>query len=140
MNRFEELFQLDPDVTFLNHGSFGACPKEVFTIYQEWQRRLEAQPVLFLGRELNALDLQARQALGAYLHTAPENLVFVPNATHGVNIIARSLQLGPGDEILTSDHEYGACDFTWEFNCQHNGASIVRQPVPLPAALVRRDR
>ena len=133
MNRFKELFQLDPTVVFLNHGSFGACPKEVFAVYQEWQRRLEAQPVLFLGREMNELDRQARQALGEYLNSPADDLVFVPNATHGVNIIAHALQLEPGDEILTSDHEYGACDYAWEFNCKRSGASYLHQPLPLPA-------
>jgi isopenicillin-N epimerase len=127
------LFSLDPEIHFLNHGSFGACPVPVFDVYQTWQRRLERQPVLFLGREMKALDCQARQALGEYLHTAAENLVFVPNATHGVNIIARSLGLDPGDEILSSDHEYGACDHTWEFICKKTGANYIRKPIPLPA-------
>jgi isopenicillin-N epimerase len=126
-------FLLDPDIHFLNHGSFGACPRPVFEAYQAWQRRLERQPVLFLGREIAELDRQARQALAAYLHTAADNLVFVPNATHGVNIVARSLALGPGDEILTSDHEYGACDYTWEFVCQKSGAAYLHQPISLPA-------
>jgi isopenicillin-N epimerase len=125
-------FQLDPAIHFLNHGSFGACPIPVFEIYQAWQRRLERQPVLFLGREIAALDREARQAMGAYLGTAAENLVFVPNTTHGVNIIARSLALSPGDEILTSDHEYGACDNTWEFICRKTGASYIHRPIPLP--------
>lgn len=132
-NSFHDLFLLDPEIIFLNHGSFGACPQPVFATYQEWQRRLEQQPVKFLGREIRELDCQARQALADYLHTAAENLVFVPNATHGVNIIAHSMALGPGDEILTSDHEYGACDYTWEFICKKTGARTIHQPIPLPA-------
>jgi isopenicillin-N epimerase len=127
------LFLLDESIHFLNHGSFGACPRPVFEAYQGWQRRLERQPVLFLGREIDALDQQARQALGEYLHTPAQNLVFIPNATHGVNIVARSLSLGPGDEILSTDHEYGACDYTWEFICKKTGAALVHQPIPLPA-------
>ncbi len=131
-NQISDLFLLDFSIHFLNHGSFGACPRPVFDEYQDWQRRLEKQPVLFLGREMNIYDRQARQALEAYLHTTADNLAFVPNATHGVNIIARSLALGPGDEILTSDHEYGACDYTWEFVCQKTGATYIHQPIPLP--------
>ena len=125
-------FLLDPDVVFLNHGSFGACPYPVFEVYQDWQRRLERQPVLFLGREMIEYDHQARQALGAYLHTAAKNLTFITNATQGVNIIARSLKLAPGDEIITTNHEYGACDYTWEFVCKKTGAVYIQQPISLP--------
>ena len=131
-------FLLDPAIHFLNHGSFGACPLPVFEVYQSWQRRLENQPVFFLGRELAALQQEARQTLGVYLNAAAADLVFIPNATHGVNIIARSLigrpgsPLQPGDEVLTSDHEYGACDKTWQFLCQDSGVKYIRQPIPLP--------
>lgn len=125
-------FLLDPEIVFLNHGSFGACPRPVFEAYQAWQRKLERQPVLFLGREMRQYDQQARQALGEYLHSEADNLVFVPNATHGVNIVARSLDLRPGDEILTTDHEYGACDNTWEFLCKKRGAHYIHQPLGLP--------
>ncbi len=128
----KDLFLLDPDIIFLNHGSFGACPKEVFQVYQDWQLRLERQPVRFLGREYAQHDLTARKALGAYLSTEPDNLAFVPNATYGVNLVARSLPLLPGDEILTTDHEYGACDYTWEMLCRTRGAKYVKHPIRLP--------
>ncbi len=128
----KEYFLLDPHIVFLNHGSFGASPKPVFEAYQNWQLRLERQPVLFLGRELDALLGESRSVLGKYLNAPADDLVYIPNATHGVNIIARSLQLKPGDEILTSDHEYGACDYTWDFNCQKTGAKYIHQSLPLP--------
>lgn len=128
----KDLFLLDPDVVFLNHGSFGACPIPVFETYQEWQRLLEYQPVNFLGRQLSSLLLESRQALGKYIHVNADDLVFIPNATYGVNLLARSLDLHPGDEVLTSDHEYGACDYTWEFNCQKTGAQYIHQSIPLP--------
>jgi isopenicillin-N epimerase len=127
-----DLFQLDPAVTYLNHASFGAAPKTVFEAYQGWQLRLERQPVLFLGRELDGLLKASRQALGEYLNADADDLVYIPNATHGVNIISRSLNLQAGDEILTTDHEYGACDYSWEFNCNKTGAKYIRQPIPLP--------
>lgn len=130
----KELFLLNPDVVFLNHGSFGACPRPVFEVYQEWQRRLEWQPVAFLGRELNGYLAQARHQLGDYLHVNGDDLVFVPNATFGVNVVARSLELQPGDEILTTDHEYGACDRAWRFVWEKRGVRYVRQSVPLPVA------
>jgi isopenicillin-N epimerase len=132
MLSLKEYFLLDPNVVFLNHGSYGGTPKPVFDAYQNWQSRLERQPVLFLGRELPALMRESRVALGEYLNADADDLVYTPNATHGVNIIARSLDLKSGDEVLTSDHEYGACDYTWEFNCDKTGARYIHQPIPLP--------
>ena len=132
-NPFQSQFLLDPSVAFLNHGSFGACPKSVFTAYRQWQIRLENQPVLLLGREHAQLDREARHALGRYLNVNGDDLAFVPNATHGVNIAARSLKLNPGDEVLTTDHEYGACNYAWEYACQMSGARYVYQPVTYPA-------
>ena len=132
MLSLKEYFLLDPSVVFLNHGSFGATPKPVFEAYQAWQLRLERQPVLFLGRELNGLLFQSRSVLGEYLHADPDDLVYIPNATHGVNILAHSLQLKPDDEVLTTDHEYGACDYTWDFICGKTGAKYLHQTIPLP--------
>jgi isopenicillin-N epimerase len=127
-----DLFLLRPDVVFLNHGSFGACPRPVFETYQRWQLELERQPVEFLGRRFEPLMRQARAALGAYVGAEPDDLVYVPNATTGLNIVARSLPLAAGDEVLSTDHEYGALDRTWRFMCRRRGARYVRQPVPLP--------
>jgi isopenicillin-N epimerase len=127
-----DLFLLDPNVVFLNHGSFGACPRPVFEVYQRWQLELERQPVEFLGRRFGALMGEAREALGAYLGAAPDDLVYIPNATTGVNTVARSLPLAPGDEVLSTDHEYGACERAWRFVCEKRGAHYVRQPLPVP--------
>jgi len=132
MPSLKDYFLLNPDIVFLNHGSFGATPKPVFEAYQSWQLRLERQPVLFLGRELDGLLKVSRRALGKYLNADADDLVYIPNATHGVNIIAHSLDLKPGDEILTTDHEYGACDYTWDFICGKTGAKYIHQPIPLP--------
>jgi isopenicillin-N epimerase len=132
MNHLRDDFLLDPSVVFLNHGSFGACPKPVFEAYQRWQLELERQPVEFLGRRIDGLLDEARAALAAYLNTERDRLVFVQNATTGVNIVARSLPLQTGDEILTTDHEYGACDHTWGWVCEQTGARYVRVPIPLP--------
>jgi isopenicillin-N epimerase len=119
-------------VVFLNHGSFGACPRPVFDVYQAWQRELEQQPVEFLGRRFAELMRTARGALAAYVGAQTDDLVFVPNATTGLNIVARSLPLEPGDEVLATDHEYGALDRTWRFVCARRGASYINQRVSLP--------
>lgn len=127
-----DLFMLDPDITFLNHGSFGACPQPVFDVYQEWQRRLERQPVKFLGRDLPRYLHEARQALGAFINADADDLVLITNATVGVNIVARALPLAAGDEVLTTDHEYGACDYTWEMLSGQQGFLYKKQHIPLP--------
>ncbi len=132
MNPLRDAFLLDPDTVFLNHGSFGACPREVFEHHQRWQLEMERNPVEFLGRRSGALLADARQRLGAHVGAPGEDLVFIPNATTGVNIVARSLQLQAGDEVLSTDHEYGACDATWRVVCGHAGAQLRRVTVPLP--------
>ncbi len=131
-NHLKEEFLLDPTVIFLNHGSFGATPRVVFEAHQQWQMRLEQQPVLFLGREFDSLLQESRKQLSEYLHADTNDIVYIPNATHGVNIIARSLNLKQGDEVLACDHEYGACDYTWEFVCSKAGATYIHQPISIP--------
>ena len=125
-------FLLDPNIIFLNHGSFGACPKPVFERYQWWQRELERQPVEFLGRRHDDLLDAARARIADYLGAEADDLVFVTNATSGLNVIARSLVLQEGDEILTTDHEYGALNLTWDHVCAKVGARYVHHPIPLP--------
>jgi isopenicillin-N epimerase len=132
------LFLLDESVTYLNHGSFGACPRPVFEAYQRWQRELERQPVRFLGRRADELLAESRSRLAATLGADAGDLVYFPNPTTAVNMVARSLAspqtglLRAGDEILTTDHEYGAMDRTWRFICRRTGAHYVQQPIPLP--------
>ena len=113
----KELFLLDPEVTFLNHGSFGACPREVFERYQYWQRELELEPVYFIASRLNPLLAEARTALAEYIGAQADDLTFVQNATTGVNLAARALDLQPGDEVLSTNLEYGACVYTWRSMC-----------------------
>lgn len=129
-----EHFLLDPNIAFLNHGSFGACPRPVFDVYQAWQRELERQPVEFLGlgRRFPDLISEARTHLAKFLNTDMHNLTFLPNATTGINTIMRSLDLQAGDEVLGTNHEYGAVDYTWEFICKKTGAKYIRHPIDLP--------
>ena len=128
------LFLLRPDVTFLNHGSYGACPRPVFEEYQRWQMQLESQPVAFLdpARGLTVRMRDARQAMAGELHTDPDNIVGLTNTTAALNVVAQSLDLKPGDEILTTDHEYAALDKTWAYVARRTGAKIVVATVPLP--------
>lgn len=132
MNHLRALFQLEPDVVYLNHGAFGATPLPVFEVYQDWQRRIERQPTRFFSHEARPALRTAREALGRYVGARADDLVFVHNATFGVNVAARSLPLQPGDEVLTTTHEYGACNNAWEFVCAKRGAVYVKQPITLP--------
>jgi len=125
-------FLLDPEIIFLNHGSFGACPRPVFEAYQAWQLELERQPVEFLDRHVRARMAQARTALAEFLNCNPEEIVYFPNPTTAINMVARNLDLQSGDEILTTDHEYGAMDRTWRYLCDKSGARYVQQSIPLP--------
>lgn len=127
-----EHFLLDDDVVFLNHGSFGACPRPVFETYLAWQRQLERQPVEFIGRRTGVLLDAARSQLASLINAQSGDLSFVINATAGLNVVARSLRLHAGDEILTTDLEYGALDYTWSHLCRKAGATYVNQPIPVP--------
>ncbi len=125
---------LDPAVTFLNHGSFGACPRPVLEAQQRLRERLERQPVQFLVRDLEALLDDARRALAAFLGAEPEGLVFVPNATTAVNAVLRSLALAPGDQLLVTEHAYNACRNALDFVAAAARAEVVVVPVPFPLA------
>jgi isopenicillin-N epimerase len=121
----KELFLLDPEIVFLNHGSFGACPRPVFAEYQRLQLELEREPVEFLGRRYPDLIDAARERLAAYVGARADDLVFVPNATAGVNMVARSLDLQPGDEVVATTHEYGGTELMWRYLCKRAGARYV---------------
>ena len=123
---------LDPKITFLNHGSFGSCPRAVLEFQQGLRDRLERQPVQFLVRELEGLLDEARAALAGFIGARTENLVFTANATGGVNTILRSLTFAPGDELLVTDHEYNACRNALEFAAGRAGATVVVAPIPFP--------
>jgi isopenicillin-N epimerase len=127
-------FLLDPSVTFLNHGSFGACPAPVFDAYQNWQRELERQPVQFMKYRAARLMADARDVLAQYLHVPSADLVFAFNATAAVHMSAGAIAglLRPGDEILTTDHEYHPCSLIWADVAARAGAQVVTAQLPLP--------
>ena len=125
-------FLLAPEIAYLNHGSFGACPRTVFEAYQDYQRELELEPVNFLQRHFPEKMQLARVKLADFLHCHADQVTFVRNATYGMNLVARSLPIGNGDTILTTDHEYGAVDRMWEALCSETGAKLKRVQIPLP--------
>ena len=125
-------FLLDPAITYLNFGSYSACPRPIFEDYQKWQLELEREPYQFITRKGLDYLRQSREALAGYIHCDADDLVFVTNPSYAANIIAKSLQLDPGDEVLGTNLEYGAFDRTWNYYCRKAGARYVRQPVELP--------
>ena len=142
MESIKDLFLLDPKIHFLNHGSFGACPRPVFEVYQDWQLELERQPVEFLGRRANDLQREARLALASSLNAQANEVVYFPNPTTAINMVAHNLgklikgyygePIQPGDHILTTNHEYGALVRTWKYTCLRLGLHYNQIDIPLP--------
>jgi len=132
MSNIKSQFLLRDDVTFLNFGSFGACPKPIFERYQQYQLELEQEPVQFITVTGLQYLKQSREALAAYINCPADDVVYVTNPSYAVNIIAKSFNLQKDDEILTTNLEYGACDRTWNYYCKKVGAKYIRQPITLP--------
>ena len=130
--KLKPVFLLDPEVTYLNFGSFGSCPKPVFEDYQAWQLLLEREPVQFIAFKGVEYLKASREALADFVGCDEDDLVYVVNPSYAINIVAKSLKLEPGDEVLSTNIEYGALDRTWNYFCRKAGAKYVRQPISLP--------
>jgi isopenicillin-N epimerase len=128
----KDQFLLNPDIAYLNFGSFGACAKPVFEEYQKYQLELETEPVQFIAVNSTRYLKASRKALGDYIHCHEDDIIFTPNPSYAINIITKSLKLNPGDEILSTDLEYGAMDKTWSHYCKQTGTNYIRQPISLP--------
>lgn len=123
---------LDPTVTFLNHGSFGATPRPVLEAQARWRAEMEREPVAFLARRLGGLGEAVRARLAAYLGADPRGLVPVPNATTGINAVFRSLDWKPGDELLLADQSYNAVRQAARFLADRHGVRVVEARIPFP--------
>ena len=125
-------FLLNPEITYLNHGSFGACPKPVFENYQYWQLELEREPVQFITKKSNEYLKQSKKALAEYIGCDTEEFFFTPNPTIAIHTVMRSLALRPVDEILSTTQDYAAMNRTWNFYCKKNGDKYIPQNITLP--------
>ncbi len=128
----KDLFQLKPDITFLNHGSFGACPKSVFEDYQNWQKALELEPIQFVTKIGVAAYRKSKEVFAETFQCNTDDFFFTPNPSTAFNTVIKSLDLQKDDEILSTNLEYGAMDRTWHFYCKQTGAKYVQQNIPLP--------
>ena len=128
----KDLFLLDDNITYLNHGSYGACPIPVFEKYQNWQRRLEEQPVKFMTKIIWENLKISRDTLGKFLGCSGEDLILFPNPTTAVNNIIENLNLSQNDEVLMTQHEYGALVRAWLRSSKKNNFLIIQQHIDLP--------
>ena len=138
MKSIKDQFLLDPTVTYLNHGSYGACPRPIFENYQYWQRALESEPVQFITEISPEALLTSKQALAKYIGCHPDDFFFTQNPTMAVNQVVKSLHFEPGDEVLTTNLEYGAIDKTFEFYSKKFGFTYRKQNISLP--LVSKEK
>lgn len=126
------LWTLEEDVAFLNHGSFGACPREVLELQARYRARMEVEPVRFFVRELEPLVAEVRTRVAAFLRARPEDIGFVTNATAAVNAVVRSLRFAPGNQLLVTDHGYNAVRNIAEHVAARDGAEVVVVGLPFP--------
>ena len=125
-------FLLDPEITFLNHGSYGACPKPVFKVYQQYQKDLETHPVKFMQEDVYSLLKQSRESLSQYINCDKDDIIYVSNPTHAVGTIIHNISIKPGDEILSTNLEYGSCDRMWTYDAEQKGYKYIQADITLP--------
>ena len=125
-------FLLDPEITFLNHGSYGACPKPVFESYQEYQRELEMRPVKFMQEDVYRLLEISRESLSQYINCDKDDLIYVSNPTHAVGTVIHNISIKAGDEVLSTNLEYGSCDRMWTYDSEQKGYKYIQADMTLP--------
>ena len=130
--KLKSLFMLDPNITYLNHGSFGACPKPIFDELVNWQKQLEFEPTKHLAYDIFPLLEKSRKSLSDFIGCEMDDVILFPNPSTALNAVIKSLELNSDDEILTTNHEYGALDKTWSFICKKTGAKYIQQNIKLP--------
>ena len=129
--KIKSQFMLDPKIIHLNHGSFGATPKPIFNSLVNWQKKLELNPSKHIYDTFDFLK-ESRSSLASYINCDKDDVVFVPNPSTALNTIIKSLDLNPGDEILSTNHEYETLDRTWKYISKNTGSKYIQVPISLP--------
>ena len=132
MKDYRKIFLLNPNITYLNHGSFGGCPKEIMDKFFKLQIMLENQPIDYLANNLEKKLDESRNALSDYVDCNKDDIVFFPNPSTAINMVAKSLELNKDDEILTTNHEYGALVKTWKYICKKSSAKYIEYSPDIP--------
>ena len=128
----KDQYLLKKNIIFLNHGSFGACPKSVFNNYQHWQRLIESQPVQYFSHDIYNYLKKSREDLSTFISCDSDDIIFIPNPTTAINSIIRSLKIDKNYEVLTSNHEYGAMIRAWDWFSKDKGYSLIQNNLKLP--------
>lgn len=132
MKNLKHDFLLEENITYLNFASFGACPKPIFENYIHWQYELEKEPVQFIAHNAIRYLQTSREALAKFIHCHVDDIVLLTNPSYAVNLIAKSFPLKEGDEVLSTQLEYGACERTWKYYCEKAGAIWRIHQIQLP--------
>ena len=127
-------FQINPDITFLNHGSYGACPLPVFENYQKWQELMERDPVKFMTKDVYKHLKISRNELSKFVNCDKDDIVYFPHPTHAVANIISNISIKPGDQVLTTNLEYGSCDRMWFFHANQNQYEYKQSEIKLMEA------
>ena len=131
-SQLKKLFQINSKITFLNHGSYGACPKPVFDNYQQWQNKIEKNPVQFMTKDVYENLEISRQELGLFINCDKDDIVYFPNPTHAVASIIENIDIKANDEVLSTDLEYGSCDRMWFYHSKTNNYIYKKTKIELP--------
>ncbi len=125
-------WMLDENAFYLNHGAFGACPIPILQNQQEYRDLLEKHPIRFMIREMDDLLFRAKRKLSSFIGAKEKDIVFVTNATQGVNTVLKSLKFQKGDEILITNHIYPACRNAVYYTAKLSGATVVEAMIDFP--------
>jgi len=125
-------FLLDPEITFLNHGSYGSCPKPVFEVYQKYQTDLESHPIKFMQEDVYKLLEISRESLSHYVNCDKDDLIFVTNPTQAVGTVIHNILINSNDEVLSTNLEYGSCDRMWTYDADQKGYKYIQAEINLP--------
>ena len=131
-SNLKEHFILNPNITFLNHGSYGACPISVLEENQKWQKKMERDPVKFMHEDVYGFLEKSRERLGNYINCDKDSIIYFPNPTHAVASVIDNIKVKKNDEVLSTNLEYGSCDRMWFYHSKIHEYKYVQSNIQMP--------